>query len=83
VGKETSRDESVAWDYIPGESHGSMGLFTSIHGIPLLLSVCLKDVEAEVRARRAPSAMTSRMRRSAGIPSNLSHYLITVPPNSR
>ncbi len=51
IGRETPRGESVSFHFFVGQSLGSVGLFVSIHGLPLLLSVCLDNAQAETRAR--------------------------------
>jgi hypothetical protein len=52
IGRETPRAKCVTFDFFFGKSPGSMGIVSSIHGLPLLLSSCLEDPQGETRARK-------------------------------
>ena len=51
IGRMISRAEDVSFDFFAGQSAGSMGLVSSVHGLPMLLSVCLDAPEQELRAQ--------------------------------
>ena len=53
IGDEIRQREAVSFDFFLGRAVGSIGFLSRIHGLPLLLSVCLDDPEGETNAQRA------------------------------
>lgn len=51
VGRMVQRAEDVSFDFFKGQSAGSMGIVSSVHGLPTLLSVCLDAPEQGLRAQ--------------------------------
>jgi len=51
IGRMVQRAEDVSFDFFMGQSAGSMGILSTVHGLPMLLSVCLDAPEQELRAQ--------------------------------
>jgi hypothetical protein len=50
TGEEIREREAVSFDFFFGRAVGSSGFLSRIHGLPLLLSVCLDDPQGETNA---------------------------------
>ena len=51
IGRMVQRAEDVSFDFFMGQSPGSIGILSTVHGLPMLLSVCLDAPEQELRAQ--------------------------------
>ena len=51
IGRMVQKAEDVSFDFFAGQSAGSMGVVTNVHGLPMFLSVCLDSPEQELRAQ--------------------------------